>query len=521
MSKFAKSATAVVRSAVQTVSRNAPDTVTAEGGAGWSRDAKSELFLLAVANMVGETTFYEDAKSRDDRFEQLVRQVAAEDPDWVARFVPYLRGPMNMRSASLVMAAEYVRAGGPHGKAVIDSACVRADEPAELLGYWIGRYGKHLPKPVKRGLAVAARRLYNERNVLKYDGDGKTVRMADVLELAHPKPTADWQGKLFKYLIDTRHKRENISLEGLPTIASHGETAALTQEQIRALIAEADEDTLAAGGWTWEALSAKYGKLDAAFWEAMIPNMGIFALVRNLRNFDDAKIGDAAKAKVVAKLTDPTVIAKSRMFPLRFYSAYREIASVNWTAALETALDHATSNIPELSGHSLVLIDVSGSMGATLSGKSKVEMYTAAAVFGAAVARRTDRVTLVPFGSTSAEVPVRTGASALRLVEAVATIQKSGHLGYGTETFPAISKHFKPGVHNRILVFTDEQAFDSSLRAAVVDKIAAPIYTFNLAGYKAGHMPSKKDRYAFGGLSDAAFTAIELLERGKDADWPF
>ncbi len=126
-----------------------PDTVTYEGGAGYSRDPKSELFMLAVSNMVSEKTFYESGKARDERFEALIRQVANDDPDWIARFVPYLRNEMNMRSASIVMAAELVRqkltqpvaASTIRNRDVISSAIVRADEPAEMLGYWMSRFG--------------------------------------------------------------------------------------------------------------------------------------------------------------------------------------------------------------------------------------------------------------------------------------------------------------------------------------------------------------------------------------------
>jgi len=39
------------------------------------RDAESELFLLAVTNMVGEDTFYERADARDARFVELVHAV--------------------------------------------------------------------------------------------------------------------------------------------------------------------------------------------------------------------------------------------------------------------------------------------------------------------------------------------------------------------------------------------------------------------------------------------------------------
>jgi len=86
MSKFNRAATRpAVSSPVKTES--IPSGSTYEGAPGYARDAKSELFLLAVTNMVGEDTFYERAGRRDDRFRDLVdwpyaphyRQVPAED----------------------------------------------------------------------------------------------------------------------------------------------------------------------------------------------------------------------------------------------------------------------------------------------------------------------------------------------------------------------------------------------------------------------------------------------------------
>ena len=39
-------------------------TLTHEGGAAYTRDVESDLFLLAATNMVGEDTFYERADAR-------------------------------------------------------------------------------------------------------------------------------------------------------------------------------------------------------------------------------------------------------------------------------------------------------------------------------------------------------------------------------------------------------------------------------------------------------------------------
>ena len=88
-----------------------------------------------------------------------------------------------MRSAAVVMAAEYVAAGGERGRSVIARALQRPDEPAEMLGYWLQTRGRNVPMPVKRGIADAVRRLYTERAALRYDGVSRRIRMADVIEL--------------------------------------------------------------------------------------------------------------------------------------------------------------------------------------------------------------------------------------------------------------------------------------------------------------------------------------------------
>ena len=162
MAKFNKAATKTAK--------------TFEGGKAFKRDPKSDLFLLAVTNMAGEDTFYESADARDERYRDLVHSVAVSDPEWMLRFVTWLRAEANMRSAAVVAACESVRArldagASGYGRQLIAAACQRADEPGEVLAYWTGRYGRALPKPVKRGVADAVARLYNEYSFAKYDSD--------------------------------------------------------------------------------------------------------------------------------------------------------------------------------------------------------------------------------------------------------------------------------------------------------------------------------------------------------------
>jgi hypothetical protein len=108
---------------------------TYEGGEAFARDPESELFLLAVTNMVGEDTFYERGDTRDARFAELVHKVTASNAAFIAGADPdngkvglgqYLRETMLMRSAAVVMAAEYVAAGGAGGRSVVARARQRA-----------------------------------------------------------------------------------------------------------------------------------------------------------------------------------------------------------------------------------------------------------------------------------------------------------------------------------------------------------------------------------------------------------
>lgn len=206
-------------------------TRTHEGGAGFTRDAKSDLFLFAATHMVGEDSFYESAGDRDDRFRRLVHAATKTDPDWVARFVPYLRRELNMRSAAVVVAAESAlarRAGTDveltvSVRTLVDSALLRADEPAEFLAYWKARTGKvTLPGGVQRGLADAVARLYTEQAALKYDGVAAAWRMADVVALAKPRPAGPWQADLFDYLADRRWKRDSVRVtDRLPVLTAY------------------------------------------------------------------------------------------------------------------------------------------------------------------------------------------------------------------------------------------------------------------------------------------------------------
>lgn len=516
-----KSAAQVVSQAVPRFSPGMP--APHEAGAPYVRDPKTELFLLAAANMVGEATFYEGAQDRDSRYRDLIRDHAVSDPEWTVGLLGWLRTEGAMRSASLVGAAEFVQArqeAGLHGhsRQAVSAVLQRADEPGEFLRYWTGRFGRKLPMPVKRGVADAVRRLYTGRALLKYDTPSARFRFGDVLELTHPTPDPErpWQAEVFRYALDRRHhaSRATPPADSALLVARHELMATPVAERRAVVTAPDAADVLAAAGMTWEALAGwLQAPLDAEAWEAVIPSMGAMALVRNLRNFDRAGIGEAAVAEVVRRLSDRDEIARSRQFPFRFLAAYRHSAKKTWGRALETALGHSLVNVPSLPGRTLILVDRSGSMYFETEGRTELTRADAAAVFGTALALRSESADLVQFGTFSNRIALGPQDSVLD------TVRRFTNCG-GTNTAEAVQSHYAR--HDRVVIITDEQAYWSPRPVLAPIPPEIPVYTWNLVGYALGHAPTGPHRYTFGGLSDAAFRLIPLIEEGRrDAGWPW
>lgn len=529
---------------------------TYEGAPAFLSDKKTEAFRLGV-NLFGggEKTFYEKGAARDNRFATLVEELAVSDPTWTVSFLTWLRQTANIRTAAITGAAHAIHARLGHKASVAEdellsslgqmglnrylagTICQRADEPGEFVAYWLKTFGA-LPKAVKRGLSDAANRLYTEYSVLKYDTSSHPIRFANVLNLTHAKPQQDIGNKmsgfsdeevaeivtaldkrdLFKHIIDRVYG--NAGLTELPMVTANKNLRKAAERDAKVLL---DSAALKAAGLTWEdVLSLAGSKIPKAqLWESIGPNMGYMAKLRNLRNFEEAGVSSQFKADVVKHLTNPNAVAKSRQFPFRFLAAFNEVNSLQFQAALEQALDLSVQNIPVLKGRSLVLIDTSASMSDTISNNSKMTRAGVAALFGAAVANKNaGNVDLVLFATSSESIPVPVGGSVLNLVKTVN--QRNGRVGHGTNTADAIRKHFKPGLHERVIVFTDMQShFNGAYGIGAVIPANVFMYAFDLAGYSRTDMETAPRRVQLAGLTDASFKLMDLYERGQNADWPW
>jgi hypothetical protein len=525
-----------------------PSGQTHEGGTGYARDARTELFLRATASFAGEDSFYEGSAARDERMRELVSGLAtdADGFGWLQGFLPWLRGEANIRTASVLLAAEAVRARLAAGlvggnRQLIGSVLGRADEPGEMLAYWTSRYGRAVPKPVKRGIADAVARLYDQRAFLRYDSAARGFRFGDVINLVHPSPTAaraEWQGDLFQWAITARHGRDAEPPASLRAVrARWGLSRMASSERHRVagrVLSGYDRGEMlelgAAGQWEWllswlgeMPSEGALSKLDQ--WRLILPRLGFMALIRNVRNLDEAGLPDEEAAVLAARIADPEQVKRSRQFPFRFLSAFLAAPSLRWGHALEKALEAATGNIPELPGRTLILIDTSASMGRAVSRNSTMTAVQAAALFGLATGiRNRDRADV--YGFADGQFPVRRRDYRLSVLKSVeAFSRRIGEVGHGTRIAEAVYATYRG--HDRVMVFTDMQTFPVRGGWGVGDVSACvpahiPVYGFNLVGYRHSAMPAGGgNRHELGGLTDATFSLIPNIESGLASRWPW
>ena len=253
-------------------------------------------------------------------------------------------------------------------------------------------------------------------------------------------------------------------------------------------------------------------------WEYLSSEIGYMALLRNLKGMEDAGISRDIKSKIASRISDKDEVARSRQLPFRFMNAYRELQHVGYNyflPALEDALEYSLANVPVLDGKTLIVIDNSGSMYGWGGSNGKMTFADTANLFGVALAKRANDATVVVYGSNSEVLDFRKGASTFHVVKGIRSMG-------GTTTGQTIERHYKKD-YTRVVVLTDEQYGSYyGYRGdpySVIEK-STPVYTWNLNGYKSGNK-AETNRYTLGGLTDASFRTIPLVEASKDEQWPW
>lgn len=421
---------------------------TEEGGRASHIKPIDELRRTVLACLLWEKNFYESGEDVGARIKRLVPLCAPRD---VADLAIEARTKQRLRHVPLLLVRELARYPSKFQVAsTLAEVIQRADELAEFLAlYWAdGR--KPLAKQVKLGLAWAFRK-FDEYQLAKYNRDA-AVKLRDVLFMVHAKPKDDAQAALWKRLAGG----ELATPDTWEVALSNG---ADKRETFERLIAEG--------------------------------NLGYMALLRNLRNMQQAGVSSEVVASALEKGA-----AKSKALPFRYVAAARAVPA--WEPMIDKAMQLALGGMEKLQGKTVVLVDVSGSMRDKLSSKSDLTRMDAAAALAVLVRGISDDVRVFTFSEQVVEVAPRSG---MALIDAV--IQSQHHSG--TYLGGALEALKREGIAaDRIVVITDEQT---------ADHVGSPIgkgYMINVACNKNGI--DYGDWTHVSGWSEAVIQFIQALE---------
>ena len=466
-----------------------PDaTENMDGNLAFKMPPKVELTQRVATCFWKEPKFYGDVQTDTKELVALMESVAAADPKYAFQLAAYCRQVLNLRTVSVVL---YVIASNS-AKAKTEALArryapyviQRADEIAEALAFQVAYKGskKAMPNNLRRALSDSFNR-FNAYQLSKYNRDGE-IKLKDALRMIHPKPKNKEQSQLYKSILD-------------------------------GTIKPAD---------TWEVTLSNWQKLGyeskREAWESISEKMGIFGIVRNLRNMLDENCN---MAPVIGKLEDKKTILNSRMLPFRFYSAYCMLeGNANpFTGAVMTslskAMDYSTENVPLLPGVTVMAIDHSGSMqSANLSEKSIITNWAAADTL-AAIARAKSRLCIVMEYATTANFINVANSGVMATLKEIQAKSSNGV----TNCEDIFNKLLENKVRaDRIILISDEQ--DNVGYAQVgwqkYRKFCpgVKLYSVTLGGYGTSQFALEKGIIKLAGFSEKIFQFVSLAEQDFD-----
>lgn len=440
-----------------------------DGAPAANQAAELQLRRATLACLLWENAAYESGSDIAKNIATLIPQVRAEI---VAQIAIECRQKQKLRHTPLFIAREMARHASHRHlvEHVLDNVITRVDQITDFMAiYW--KNGKvPLAAGVRRGLANAFNR-FNEHNFAKYDRDAP-IKLRDVMFMVHPKPRNDDQVRIFNRIAERQ----------------------LTVPD------------------TWEVrLSQGENKKDVFTDLITNDNIGGLAFLRNLRNMSEAGVSASVIRKGFTNLTR----SKNVLLPLNFFSARQ--AAPTFEREIDQAMMQCYSNIDKLPGHTVVVVDVSGSMGCSISDRSSFNRFDAAAAMASLAAESCEFVTVyATAGSDARRIHKTERVKPLRGFALADEIRKMySVLGGGgiftRQCLEYIREDLKnEDVPDRIIIFSDSQDCDQN-------KVApAPFglnnYIIDVSSHKNGINYSGVWTAEISGWSEHFLTYIRTLE---------
>ena len=387
------------------------------GGLKAANQGPEALLRRAVlACLLWEDLAYQDGVSVTQNIASLIPQV---DPLKVAALAIECRVEQKLRHVPLFIVKEMCKHDS-HKSLVADvlpQIIRRPDEMCEFLTLYWEKGKTPLAKQVKKGLAKSFQR-FDEYQLAKWSKDSKSVKLKDVMLLVHPKPNNPDQAALWGRLL----KGELAT----PDTWEVGMSKAKTNEEKRNV---------------WERLMKE-------------KKLGASALLKNLRNMESVDVKPSLiRAALAGANTD-------MILPMNYFSAVKY--APNYVREIESMMLQSCAQFPKLKGHTVIVVDVSGSMSASVSSKSEFNRMDAGVSMAVLAAEMSESVSIyLTAGSMSTHETKRVKPSrGFGLVETISNMGRLGGGGIFTRQCLEYINTQEKEKPDRVIVFSDSQDCD-------------------------------------------------------------
>ncbi len=486
----------------------ATDTLNAAGAPAYLLTDAHALAQVAMTGTFGET-FYQDPVQELTRTLAIANRV---DPSFLAKTAVYVRKNGHMKDMPAFLLA--VLAGrdpvlfcAAFGSVVDNGKMLRTFVQIMRSGQ-TGR--KSLGSAPKRMVATWLNEA-SDRALLQA-GVGNDPSLADVIRMVHPKPASAAREALFAWII------------GKPC------DVALLPSQLQDYLRFKDTGKGVVPDVPFQMLTQL--PLTPKHWAKIAKNASWQMTRMNLNTFQRHGVLEMRNMRrlVAARLRDPELIAKARVFPYQLMTAYQALSPEipgEIREALHDAMELSVANVPVLPGQVVICPDVSGSMSGAVTGYRKgattaTRFVDVAALVAAAILRRNPSATVLPF-----EVTVRDTRLEPRDTILTNAARLADERGGGTNCAAPIDWLLERGRNpDLVIMVSDNQSWAHAQagnqgtvmmqkwEALKRRNAKARLVCIDIAPYGTTQASEREDVLNIGGFSDTVFDQIADFAAG-------
>lgn len=488
-----------------------PNTTNKAGGSAYSMSAEQALAQFACTGTLNDT-FYTTAETQ---LKEVLELANAVSPEFLAKTAVFARQLGFMKDMpALLLAVLSVRDVDLFKKAfplVIDNGKMLRNFVQVMRSGQVGR--KSLGSAPKKAIRAWLKQR-TDFHIFR-DSVGQTPSMIDMIKMVHPTPDSKSREALYAYLLGKTLTAEQA--EALPELVKQYEAFKL-------------DTTLTVPDVPFQMLTSL--PLESKHWTEIAKKAQWMMTRMNLNTFMRHKVLDNPEmVKLIAdRLSSKAEIEKAKAFPYQLMTAFMNAEDgmpAKITNALQTAMEHATANVPSYEGKVYVMVDVSGSMGTAVTGArgsatSKVTCRDVAALMASVVLRKNPDAEVIVFDTSARSLKLNPHDSVMTNSKKISTP------GGGTDcAAPLRMLNSRKAKGDLIIMVSDNESWahhgyygggHGNMQTEWADfksrNKGAKLVCIDICANATTQAVSRSDTLNIGGFSDQVFETISAFTQG-------